>query len=497
MDEPQEYSDPILSEFRDRTRIDTAKLAGLVEKQHRGTYGKRDEDVLENCERALVIYTELLKLKLLLRKTWDLQVLDKSVLVRFGLRPVKVASEAIEPINTTEDMYRDVALKTIAKCDKLSKALEDITGGVDSTLQVIQRTVRGRVQAFYMRDSVCILLELWFLCGELLRELKRTVASFFMKAKLLLIDYELECVQQSIILQDSLREQYTMLGETIISYRSFMKVLILQLQDSEANQDAELFEDCLGVFLEIEGMYQSLNMNWLLLETNLVKHESASYQANAFSEGGSYVLDSLDRFEEDPVHEDVSCDEASSASLSHMGTEDTAISSVVSEKRPMDMGFRRLSEHSDFSMNIDHTSISQELPSLLKAFNNAKRLERELESLRASPTHTHSSRPVSPKRNYPVFANSISGFIHEPSSICASVPEQSGAMALKNFATQMNEINTGLGGKLVGNLKDRQDMLKLFSPGSTSNFVNRPPGQMQGFSSNILNSLYGIRSPQR
>lgn len=494
MGDIEEYSDHIMREFENKRNIDTDRLAGLVEEQQKCMRSVEEEETLKQCESTLQLYIELINIKHVLRKTWDLQMLDKSVLLRFGIRPVKGASEPIELADSTWEVYKDVALQTIIKCDKISKGLQQLTDRLDETLQVIQRSVCNKVKEFYKRDSVCLLLEMWFLCGEILRELKRSVASFFIKAKLLLIDYELECVQMCITGQNELEEHYQALAETTKYYKSFMKVLIRQLKDSEASSDQALFEDCLGIFLEIEGMYHSLNMNWLLAEKKLLKEHS-------FRNEPGYLMNQINQFVDNNVHDDMSCDGENTSISNPISTEDTFISTQEYSKHTPSSILTHLFTETDLSLDLEHTTISQELPSLLKAFNNAKQLEMEMGSLCPSPQALNLASTVSTPgfhgftshKSYPI-----------PTTIVDILPIKnandvdrnleigglSGKTTSGNDTIKVHDFNIS-NIKLLENLKLKEEELKnkLGTTVSIRNFQHR---QVHGFGIGILNNLYGI-----
>ncbi|AAS51541.1 ADL379Cp [Eremothecium gossypii ATCC 10895] len=529
-----EYTDPILSHFADKSSLDAAKLGELLEAQRVESRARgeeaREEAALRQCEATLSMYTDLIKLKVLLRKTWDLQALDKSVQVRFGPAGAGEAKELTRP---TEDFYRDIALKTVAKCDKISKALEQLTVDSHATIHAIQEFSHGQAHEYYMRDSVCLLLEMWFLCGNLLRELKRSVASFFMKAKLLLVDHELECIQSSIS-GHAAQEQYHALSETISSYNSFIRVLLQQLQDAENSGDQSLFEDCLGVFLDVESMYQSLNMTWLLRENRLLQADITAIEREQFDREEQRNAERIGQLVDEAVHKDTHTGDADATSVVFDASEDTIVADQCIEKSqlgssgtlaPPVVANRTDNERSELLSNLEQTSISQELPNLLKAFNNAKRLELELENVRMSPetrspmgsprspamtdsalqhhsptlqasTYGRMSSSTSPRaRTFTSLKDTTPALLLPPgmnSNPCRMGPSLAGSSILEGLGHKKQDTKSG-DDKAIPATKLKQDMMKLM----TSNSVlqhGAPQAPIYGFGSNVLNNLYGIRS---
>ncbi|AET38925.1 Mdm36p Ecym_3440 [Eremothecium cymbalariae DBVPG len=543
-----DYKDPILSHFQDKKVVNVSKLSQLIDAQKGLDYkekGKGEsmgngggEEVFRQCETTLSLYTDLIKLKVILKKTWDLQTLDKSVMVRFGIQAINATCEPRDIINSTEEFYKDIAFKTIAKCDRISKALEQLTADSDDTLRVIKDVMKGQIRQCYMQDSLCLLLEMWFLCGNVLRELKRNVASFFMKAKLLLIDYELECIQFSITGDDSQKEQYHALSDTLKSYKSFIQVLLQQLQDAESTSDQSLFEDCLGVFLDVESMYQSLNMSWLLNENRLLKEDMDEYEKGQFELEERYHAEKAGQLVDQIVNNDMFEETSISSSTQLDSSEVTAVPSVDDKKASVvdnlapPMVAIRSSEHSELSVNMEDTSISKELPNLLKAFNNAKRLEMEIESVRMSPeANTPLGTPGSPvlsesMMNYSTpnlrkpsisgtFSTSTSPGLSPYGNSTLNAPTSqldalSGSSIMVNAPKLNNKSPNLTSSSILENLvhksqhcnnlenttattKIREEMLKVMLSNNALKYANQQK-HIHGFGSNVLNNLYGIGS---
>lgn len=345
MNEDQRYNDPIVSLFGGRNLngiLDEDAIRSWIEQQ-----SQLDEDI-KNCEKTLEIYTDLLKLEFYLAKSWDIRTLVQSVAVKFELAETNL-DPAVDQ-DHDDSFYRDIALRCIHDCDKLSKSLQKKQSRLDE--------IRGYLsfkRETILEDYSTFLLELWFTCRQKLCLMRDQVAAVFIRSKALLIDQELESFEHR-------------LSDTTIlsSYRSFMKILIEQLQDSEISSDQSLFSECLQMFLDIEAMYNALNFN-LLLDDNESLQDSLMVSSQS-----EINLDST-----------YNAQDSSPWSMPPRNT-------LNDHSRTSS-----LSGSSSFSMMMDRTNLAKELPSLLTAFNNAKKMEQEIENVRTTPLKARSPHSIS------------------------------------------------------------------------------------------------------
>lgn len=345
MDEDQQYNDPIVSIFGKKNgneRLDKEEIRSWIEGQ------RQSDDDIRNCEKALEIYTDLLKTEFYITKSWDIKTLIESTMVKFELSEPAAKSD-LDNIND-ESFYRDISTKCIEICDKLSIRLQKKQFKLDDIREYMSLK-RGRV----LDDSSTFLLELWFTCRQELSTMRHRVAGIFIRSKALIVDHELESYKLQL-------SDPTILN----SYRSFMKILIQQIQDSEASSDQSLFDECLQVFLDIEAMYNSLKFNLLLDDNESLQDSlmSTSQRERALESG----------------NEDQEYKLYTPLSTSYFNEHSRSSS---------------ISGSTDFSLMMDRTNLSRELPSLLTAFNNAKRMEQEIENVRTIPLNLHASHNVS------------------------------------------------------------------------------------------------------
>lgn len=517
-----EYKDPILSQFKDKERINAEIITGLIDSAKRE---RSEEDfnisqdlhdkTLQKCKECVSIYTDLVKLNFLLAKSWDLKTLKQSVMLRFGLQ--EIASLEVSTGGTSDEEFcKDIALKTIRKCDKLSLALDQLTSDMAEIMKFLKSTIEtnNSVRVLF-NDAMTLLLEIWFVCGQQLKKLKRQVASFFMRSKLLLIDYELEQIQSASLGKLGATDLKS-LQKTVLSYKSFIKVLIQQLNDAEKMEDLSEFEECLAIFLDVEGMYQAFNFTWLLQENNILlsqkehedwaKQESDKHdfedlvQINEFLDNSLVNEEEEDNFSSDNQQKDIlNAKDDMKAETSYKSPKPSEQEEAVDRSRRLS----GMSDASDLSIMMEKTSLRKELPHLLQAFHNVKKLANELETVRESGVSTPPiSSPIGSPNSWSL--DQMGASPSPSSSILLSKSANLGSSKiLEAFAQRHSEFSSLSNGPLtqspLSKLENsqhliRQDMLKLMA--QTPEAMKKPSIQtnVPGFGSNILNNLYGIGS---
>ncbi|SCU97288.1 LAFA_0G10748g1_1 [Lachancea sp. 'fantastica'] len=499
-----DYNDPIISHFRGENPVSKEQLSELVEQQkrkvsssprktgrHRGS--GHEEKSLRRCESALSIFNDLIKLQFLVHKSWDLQALSKSVLLRFGIQTGSIPTQDPK-MDHAEQFYRELALKTITRCGKLSEAIENLASDSQRIREYLDAQTSTDPSAC-MEDCTCLLLEIWFLCGKNMRSLKRNIAELFIMAKLLLIDCELEGMK-SLASEDG----YGTLQETVVSYRSFIKVLLQQVQDAAVNNDQASFEECLQVFLDVESMFNAMNFSYLLYETQQTASESQmtpSSKSNIVQEATE--LRDMSQFADDGIESSVSSNDENE--FAHLFSQPAST-----------LPDRRMSETSNLSVSLmmEKTSLKRELPKLLQAFDDAKRLEQELENARAA------------KNGHSGLASSTSSLNTNTASMSSSMWSPSSSLLMGSTSRLSHDLNNSVFSTSSSaesedeskaadwSLQKNKNMpVSLFPADGFPNSLHRdnqsiwhsipqPSSSLRhtrgapGFSSNVLNNLYGL-----
>lgn len=546
--------DPIISRFKD-LEVGNARLhdedkdpAAVIRKimENGNVYG----EALKQCEAALQCYSDLLKLEFVTTKSWYITALYESVLIRFGMK-----LEEAGGVVRGEEFYKDLALKSMKKCDKSAVGLESLYDQVASVRDyILECTENLQNVAPLLSDSYTLLLELWIVTNREIRHFQKVIAGIFMRSKLLLIDHELTRIRDTIH-QNENKENAEKLQNTILSYRSFLKIFLAQLHDaeestcSESNQDA--FDECLKVFFDVESMYQALNFsrlnkeNYELKETNRILEEKATSSLPTIDEATetgamtSFVEQYLDHTadlsfsQHVPSSRDGKSNSAmssvSSASSSYTFSPTTksyhSLSTSSYDDNSPYLDYNNLSDkdrpiaatkfstassstlqntelrtdghfndrefknkdldgdtESELYMLMEKTNLSKELPKLLNAFNNAKKLEQELKTV--SETTNNSNK--SSQENLPI----------EVSDVSSKDSRLSNSQILPRSMVHNNLLD-----KKKEDLRHNMDF--WFNPKRSSNLpigynnplfakLNTSSSMQMGFKSDFLNNLYGL-----
>jgi hypothetical protein len=307
-----------------------------------------------------------------------------------------------------------IAQKVLNKCQDLDNELNSIHGKVSKFMKFVEKLSIEE----YISDPGSLLLKVYFKVIHLKNQLVQELSISYTKAKLLVISYELTQIMEMIDEEENpLVMDNTDFQSTLISYKNFVSVLIDQLDRAVLGKDTEQIEECLNILNDVEKMYESVRMNFFLSEElneweqeqNLLRESSTTYS----SEEDYHVKTRSRR---------------------------TSLSSTTSS----------LGTFNGFSRPAG--TISEELPYLLQAFNEAKHLEQELSNYQ---THVKSPLANSPS------LRSVTTLKSPP--LTPSTP-----------TTNSSIMNLGMMDKRKSHL----------SAGfSTPNM---------GFQSNMLNNLYGL-----
>ncbi|SCU88241.1 LAMI_0D09318g1_1 [Lachancea mirantina] len=471
--------DNIISHFKKQETLGKETLEGLIDRhlrnddrddisQQQRSQGLSEpidtivsrEKTLESCEQLLAVYTDMIKLGFLVEKAWDLETMRKCALVRFNIETNSVFSVTQNPSNYGEDFYAEVAFKAISKCDKVSKGLEQLTRNLDAVSTYVHRIPSEQ----FLEDSNCLLLEMWFLCGKVSRNIKKRTAGTFMRAKLLLIDCDLDAMRSD----SAVITQHITLNETITAYRNFMKILLQQLHSCELHDEQGQFEECLLVFMDVESMYAAMKTNYLLIE-------NATPEPPFEEDEQMHALDTINKYVDDAVLEH------KEPALANLHDDDR------NTRRRLSVG----SSTSDLSLMMERTSLSKELPQLLQAFNNAKNLGKELESIRCDNGTLNSLGSCSVLESNLSDSNSLAkSFKSDESS------ELSSTLLTKNIHIKTGKDNlksdlsyTAFGKPQMPPFASRDKT--AISPINVGLAQNR---KIHGFGSNVLNNLYGLNT---
>ncbi|EJS41250.1 mdm36p [Saccharomyces arboricola H-6] len=472
---------------------------------------------LNKCDALVKILTDIIKIEFFVHQSWYIRSLYKSVLIQFEVETTKSDKESAGNTdgdkdnsngNQDDSFYKDLGLKCIKKCEKSSIALESLSKDIDKIRDfVMSRTIEDNRIDRLLQNSMTLLLECWIYTMKKLRRLRMKIAGIFVRSKLLLIDHELVTIwhflqEQSNEQEMASNENEVKLRETIKSYRAFIKIFIQQLEDSEAGSpSSSLFEECLHVFLDIESMYNSLNLNWLLNENKALQERLLSSSSSLENDHAK----SLPVIDETKEIEDITSFVNSIVDASMLTHELTPINSSDSDDLSSGvldrLDERRLSSStSDMSLMMQRTSLQKQLPTLLTAFNNARKLEQELQNACKVDGNDNSARDTDSgvRQNEHAMSSSVSSIISQNSTLASPSPPLSSSFT-STTPSQSNFRMASLPLSSSSSLLETQSQtLKnnmsqwLNQPRSGLNSTKFTPAHHIGFHSNVLNTLYGI-----
>ncbi|QHS76801.1 Mdm36p [Saccharomyces paradoxus] len=471
---------------------------------------------LNKCDALVKILTDIIKLEFVIHQSWYIRSLYKGVLIQFEVEISggnrnnagdSGGNDDNHNSNQDDSFYKDLSLKCIKKCEKSSLALESLSRDIDKIRDfIMSNTIEENRVDRLLQNSMTLLLECWIYSMKRLRRLRMKIAGIFVRSKLLLIDHELVTIWHFLQEQNEHEtvnnENELKLAETIKSYRAFIKIFIQQLEDSEAGSpSSSLFEECLHVFLDIESMYNSLNLNWLLNENKALQERLMSSSSTSESEHAK----SLPVIDETKEIEDISSFVNSIVDASMLTHDLTPINSSDSDNLSNGeidrLDGRRLSSStSDMSLMMQRTSLQKQLPTLLTAFNNARRLEQELQNACKVDDNKNSTEDTdsSVRQNEHAMSSSVSSIISQNSTLASPSPPLSSSFISTTSSQSSSRMATLPLSSSSSLLETQSQTLKnnmsqwLNQSRSGLNGTKLIPTNHIGFHSNVLNTLYGI-----
>ncbi|KAM3165960.1 Mitochondrial distribution and morphology protein 36 [Saccharomyces cerevisiae] len=505
----------------------TSWITSMISEEKRKVEGKSmlndEEDLhlskatLNKCDALVKILADIIKLEFVIHQSWYIRSLHKSVLIQFEVETSGGNKNSAGDSGDDDDdnhngnlddsFYKDLSLKCIKKCEKSSLALESLSRDIDQIRDfIMSNTIEDNRVDRLLQNSMTLLLECWIYSMKRLRRLRMKIAGIFVRSKLLLIDHELVTIWHFLQEQNEHEtvnnENELKLAETIKSYRAFIKIFIQQLEDSESGSpSSSLFEECLHVFLDIESMYNSLNLNWLLNENKALQERLLSPSSTSEND----YTNNLPVIDETKEIEDISSFVNSIVDASMLTHDLTPINSSDSDNLSNGeidrLDGRRLSSStSDMSLMMQRTSLQKQLPSLLTAFNNARRLEQELQNACKVNDNKHSTKDTDSniRRNEHAMSSSVSSIISQNSTLASPSPPMSSSFistAPSQSSSRMSTLPLSPSSSL---LESQSQTLKnnmsqwLNQSRSGLNGTKLIPTNHIGFHSNVLNTLYGI-----
>lgn len=362
-----DYIDPVLALARDpNLSKEKAKTSRLIQLIH--GFPVVERKVSRLCLLSLTILQTLEKIELTLRN-WAFMSLNINSANHFDT----ANPDEIKVFNNS------VSLKVITSCQELTGKLNKISADID----FITNALKSLSPIEFISDSGTLLTSLTLRSIKLKDELRDKITIAYLKAKLITIGTDLE----------------TMLGDasddhlsTVTTYKQFVVSLLKQLNNAIDNDDAGDRNECLAVISDMEQMFEVFK-----LERAQSMSESETDTEDTATECIAPTTECIvPKMEYDDY-------ESSDEGFSTMHSTYT-LPMVHSITRPLSAGrspeasfesTRRGSISSMTSTNVlQRSTISEELPYLMSAFNLAKTIEQDLHHFKEEEDEDKSDAPV-------------------------------------------------------------------------------------------------------
>lgn len=367
-----EFEDPILALAKDpnlnKEKGKTLKIILLIQ-----GFPIVERKVSRLCQLSLTILQTLEKIELNL-KNWAFMSLDINSINHFDT----TSSSEIKIFNN------NVSFRVIQLCQELTQKLNKITADLD----FITNALRSLSPIEFISDSGSLLTSLTLRNIKLKDELRDKVTIAYLKAKLITIGTDLE-----VMLVDGDADQKA----TVESYKHFVVSLLNQLNQAVEDDDIDERNECLAVINDMEQMFEVYKLERAHATTEKLLSEKETIEApDALESGPADFLesvsgkDSLEYFAMVPRAAEYSDEYESSdeTSMSHSTTlyvQPTVHSITKQSNRTSDSGSSsvepsRKGSFSSFASTsiLQKSTLSEELPYLMSAFNLAKTLEEDV-----------------------------------------------------------------------------------------------------------------------
>ncbi|GEQ71870.1 hypothetical protein JCM33374_g5556 [Metschnikowia sp. JCM 33374] len=375
-----QYEDEILRLARDpnlnREKGKTSKIISIIQ-----NFPLAERTVSRLCQLSLSILQTLEKIELNLRN-WAFMSLDLNSSNHFD----NSNPDEIKTFNN------NISVRVIDSCQELTMKLNKISADMD----FITKASRSLTPLEFLSDSGTLLTSLSLRNIKLKDELREKITIAYSKAKLITIGTNLETM-----LEGGTAEQKS----TVESYQQFVVSLLGQLNDAIEAQNEEDKNECLAVISDMEQMFEVFKLEYAQGWNDPPSPPSQEKEIAIpdTPDQSSYSIGSRrDDFSE---LEELTETSSTINSISHSYSQPM----VHSITKPLhsahsDSGsvveqhVRRGSFSSVASTSVlQKSTLSEELPYLLSAFDSAKTLEEDVFHFKGDDDHVKEKSPTEEK----------------------------------------------------------------------------------------------------
>ncbi|ODQ57399.1 hypothetical protein WICANDRAFT_80742 [Wickerhamomyces anomalus NRRL Y-366-8] len=381
-----EYVDPVLSVVGKEEKINPQTIQSLT-----SNFPSYYSKITSFCSSALKIYKNLLNLEYELN-SWEFMTLKASININFNHNFS----------TTTRNFDIKIAKKVIDRCNFID---DEINKLLNYKLKIINNFISSLTIQEYLSDPGCLLLKIYFKIINLKNSIVEKISISYTKSKLLIISFELKQITDMIEKEENpIVEDNTDFQSTLEGYKDFVTVLINQLDQAVQEKDSDQIQECLEVLNDVEKMYESVRLNFFINE------EYAEWEQDNY-----YIQSNRERELEQELAKEREL--SRSRSISPSPSSQTSLNEELlssSTSPPSNSSSKFLNLHSSqelpghhhlsrrgsissttssvATLNRQPTTISEELPYLLQAFDEAKQLEQELSTYQTPRTPTSSQQ---------------------------------------------------------------------------------------------------------
>lgn len=237
------YEDPILKLARDpdlnKEKDKTCQLIHII-----NNFPLTERRISKLCQLSLTILQSLEKIELNL-KNWQFLSLDINSETHFN--------EDYEENSVLRKFNNNIALKVLLLCQDFQKKLHRISQDLD----FITRSLRTLSPLEFLLDSGTLLTQLTLRNIKLKDDLTDKITVAYLRAKLINIGTDLEeMLSQS-------EDGDTETDQTVATYKSFVVSLLKQLNNSIEQEDLQDKYECLAVISDMEKMFEAFKLEKL------------------------------------------------------------------------------------------------------------------------------------------------------------------------------------------------------------------------------------------
>lgn len=375
------YEDPIISLANDpdlnKSKEKSNDLIRLINQ-----FPLTERRVSKLCQLSLNILQTLEKVELNL-KNWAFMSLD----FNSGDHFKHDNSDNIKQFNTS------VSFKVLQDCTDLNRKLSRISVDLDH----ITKASRTLSPIDCILDSGTLLTSLSLRNIKLKHELTDKVTVAYLKAKLITIGDELETM-----LNDGGNDSGAY-------YKTFVANLLSQLNRSIDDEDMEEKYECLAVINDMEKMFEAFKLEHLRQKQQEDQQKQQQKQQHDEQQQQSLEVPhhskshtspppAFDAYDEDYSDSDL---QSSTFSTFNPPMVHSISKSHASTSSPLTQRQRSDSYSSLNSSMLHKTTLSEEMPYLMTAFNLAKNFEEDLKHLRDDETDSDETKKNPSKHEKP------------------------------------------------------------------------------------------------